>query len=426
MQAGIGFNLLGAAFNQGSTLVVNVVVANLLGREAFGRYTMVLATLATLATLGQLSMGYTATKHVAEFRSVEPGRTSRILGLCAVVSFVSALIAGLGLAVSAEWLARTVLDAPDLAPMLRLAAAAVFFTVLNGFASGALAGLERYSALAKTGVVSGTLYAVLCIVLARSFGLVGAVAGVALSALVQCGVLGMVLVREAARQGVAITGRGLWQERAILSTFAVPASLAGLVSLPALWIASALLARQPGGYHQLALFGAANSFRIMVLFVPQAVNNVGMSLLNNQRRSSAEAYTRVFWMNAALTAVSAVAVAGVLFLAGTPLLRMFGPAFTSGRPVLGILLGAAIVEAVAVAAYQIVVSRGRIWASLWCVSLPRDLSLVLLAAILTPALGAAGLATAYLVGWILSLLGILALVARLGVTESADVPVSAR
>ena len=78
MQAGVGFNLIGAAFNQGSTLVVNIVVANLLGREAFGQYTMVLATLATLATLGQLSMGYTATKHVAEFRSVQPARTSRI------------------------------------------------------------------------------------------------------------------------------------------------------------------------------------------------------------------------------------------------------------------------------------------------------------------------------------------------------------
>src|SRR5688572_4100733 len=62
MQAGVGFNLLGAAFNQGSTLIVNLAVANLLGTEAFGQYTMVLATIAAVATLGQLSMGYTATK----------------------------------------------------------------------------------------------------------------------------------------------------------------------------------------------------------------------------------------------------------------------------------------------------------------------------------------------------------------------------
>ena len=422
MQVGVGFNLLGAAFNQGSTLAVNIVVANLVGQEAFGRYTMVLATIATVATIGQLSMGYTATKHLAEFRSVDPSRASRMLGLFTGVSIVSALIAGLTLAATASWLASTILDAPDLAPMLRLAAAAVFFTVLNGFSSGALAGLERYAALAKVGVVSGTLYAIICIVLARAFGLIGAVAGVATSAFVQSVILGIVLVGEAARQGMTITGRGIWQERAILSAFALPASLTGLVSLPALWISSALLARQPDGYHQLALFGAANSFRTMVLFLPQAINNVGMSLLNNQRRSSTEGYAKVFWMNAGWTAGSALGTAGLLFLASGSLLSLFGTNFTAGRAALGILLGAAIVEAVANAAYQIVVSRGRMWASLLVVSLPRDLSLVLLAAALTPTLGAEGLAIAYAAAWVLALVGILSLVRQLGVSATPLVP----
>lgn len=426
MRAGVLLNLLGAAFNQGSTLVVNLVVANLLGRDAFGRYTMLLATLGTVATLAQLSMGYTATKHLAEFRAIDAPRASRILGLCALVALASALIAGLALAASAGWLARSVLGTPDLAPLLRITAAAVFCTVLTGFLSGALAGLESYSALARAGILSGTLYTALCVGLAHRFGLRGAVAGVTASALVQIGVLGAMLVRDARRQGLTMGFSGVWRERPILWSFALPASLNGLASLPAVWIASALLARQPGGYDQLALFGAANSFRTMVLFVPQAVNNVGMSLLNNQRRASAEGYRRVFWMNAALTLASAVAVAGALFLARVPLLGLFGPSFGAGSYALTILLGAAVVEAAAVAAYQIVVSRGRIWASLLCVSLPRDLSLVLLAAALTPALGAAGLATAYAAAWSIALAGILALVSRLGVGTSAPLPVSAR
>jgi len=426
MQTGVAFNLLAAGFNQGSTLVVNLVVANLLGREAFGKYTMVLTTLATLATLGQLSMGYTATKHVAEYRAVDPGRTSRILGLGAMVSFLSALAAALALALSAGWLARAGLETPDLAPLLRLTAAAVFFTVLTGFFSGALAGLEMYSTLAKAGVVSGLVYVALCIGLAYRFGLTGAVAGIAASALIQSAVLGLALVRGAARRNVPIAWRGSWQERAILWSFALPASLTGLLSLPAVWLANAVLALQAGGYQQLALFGAANTFRTMVLFVPQAINNVGMSLLNNQQRTSSEAYKRVFWMNAALTALSAVVTAAALFLAGAPLLRLFGPEFGAGRQALGILLGAAVIEAVAIAAYQIVVSRGRIWASLFFVSLPRDASLVLLAALLTPSFGAAGLAGAYAIGWTLALLGILALVSRLGISAAGPVAVPAR
>lgn len=414
----MAYNLVGATFNQGSTLLVNLVVANLLGRETFGRYTMLLVTVASLAALGQLSMGYTATKYVAEFRIVEPARASRILGLCAVVSGLAGLMAAGALALLAPWLAGPILGASELALELRIVAAAVFFTVMNGFMTGALAGLENYRALARAGVASGTIYAVLCTVSAGAYGLVGAVAGVTISAAVQFLILATLLVPEAARQGVPLTRRGLLQERTVLLNFALPTSLGALVSQPALWIASALLARQAGGYHQLALFGAANTFRAMVLFVPQAINNVGMSLLNNQRRSSRQGYRDVFWMNAVLTALVAVGMAGALFLAGGPLLRLFGPDFEDGRLVLGIMLAAAIVEAMAIAAYQVVVSRGRIWPSLMLVTAPRDVTLVVLAALLTPSLGAAGLAVAYGSGWILALLGIVVLVAGPRLAES--------
>jgi hypothetical protein len=81
-----------------------------------------------------------------------------------------------------------------------------------------------------------------------------------------------------------------------------------------------------------------------------------------------------------------------------------------------VLLVAAVIEAMAVAAYQIVVSRGSIWASLLGVSLPRELTIVTLAAVLSAPYGAVGLATAYAAGWTCALIGILVLVQRLGFT----------
>jgi len=356
---------------------------------------------------------------VAEFRSVDPEKASRILGLCTVVSVVAALIAAAGLAVLAGWLAGPMLGSPDLAPELRVAGVAVFFTIINGLMSGALAGLEGYRALAKAGIASGTIYALLCTVGAWAYGLAGAVTGVALSASAQSVVLGTYLRHEASRQGIAVQYRRMSDERAVFVGFAVPASLSAWLFQPALWIATALLARQPNGYGELALFGAANAFRSLVLFVPQAVNNVGMSLLNNQRQSSPDAYRSVFYLNAIMTTVAAVGAAAALFLAGSPLLRLFGPGFAEGHVVLGIMLAAGIIEALSVAAYQIVVSHGRIWTSLAFVSVPRDLSLVLIAALLTPTFGAAGLATAYATGWFFALLGILIIVSRLGLGAPA-------
>ena len=408
MQAGVALNMVAAAFNQGSTLLVNLVIANVLGRETFGQYTMVLATIATLGALSQMSMGYTATKHVAEFRSIDPARTSRILGLCGCVSAVMALAAALVLAGGGDWVASRVLEAPDLGFELRVAGGAVFFTVLNGFLSGALAGLESYPALARAGVVSGTAYALICTTLAWRLGLPGAVAGLAISAGVQFVVLAVLLSREAGRHGLLIARRGIWQERAIVTNFALPASIGGALYQPATWIGTALLAKQPGGFHELALFGAANMFRTMVLFVPQVINNVGMAVLNHQRRSNPEGYRNVFWVNAVMSIVAALGAAGLLLAAGALPLRLFGPDFTGGRVVLAVMLAAAVVETLTLAVYQIVVSRGQIWASLAFVSAPRDVSLIVLSVALVPLYGAAGLAGAYAIGWAVSLLGVVA------------------
>ena len=409
MQTGVALNMVAAVFNQGSTLLVNLVVANLLGRETFGEYTMVLATIATLGTLGQMSMGYTATKHIAEFRSIDKPRTSRILTLCAVISTASALIACLLLATGGGWIARSVLDAPALDFPLRVAAVAVFFTVLNGFLTGTLAGLEGYGSLARAGIISGIAYAAICSGLAWRFGLAGAVTGLGLSALVQSTVMIGFLGRELSRHGIRLARRGVWQEKSIVMHFALPATIGGALYQPATWIGTALLAKQPNGFDQLALFGAANTFRTMVLFVPQVINNVGMAVLNNQRRSNPRGFRRVFWLNAALSVTAALAAAIVILGLGSTPLRIFGPAFVEGRFVLTVMMAAAILEALTLAVYQIVVSRGQIWAALAFVSVPRDLALVVVALLLVPASQAVGLGTAYAIAWGVSLAGVSAI-----------------
>src|SRR6185437_14118299 len=87
---GLAFNVVGAVFNQGSTFIFNIVAANLLGRQAFGKYAMIQSTLATLAMIAQMSAGFTATKFVAEFRSTNPRRAGAILSMLATFSVCTA------------------------------------------------------------------------------------------------------------------------------------------------------------------------------------------------------------------------------------------------------------------------------------------------------------------------------------------------
>ena len=48
---GAALNLIAVAFNQGSTLIVNILVARILMKQTFGEYAMVQSTLLTMAAL---------------------------------------------------------------------------------------------------------------------------------------------------------------------------------------------------------------------------------------------------------------------------------------------------------------------------------------------------------------------------------------
>ena len=171
------------------------------------------ATLTTAGNLGQFATGYTATKYIAEFRTRNRARASRILGLCAVASTITGCLVAAALFFAAPVLAARAFHAPALATPLMIAAPAVMFIIMNGFRTGALGGLEGYGALARVGVISGIAYLALGSIGALLGGVNGALAGVAASAIVQWIVLGRLLAQETARRGLSTVYDHPWRER---------------------------------------------------------------------------------------------------------------------------------------------------------------------------------------------------------------------
>jgi O-antigen/teichoic acid export membrane protein len=412
---GVSWNMVATSFNQGSTFLVNIVLANIWGRHLFGEYAMVQSTLAVVTTMAQVSMGYTATKYVAEFRGREPERAGRILTLCGLVSVATATIAALVLLFGSRRLAADALSAPQLAPALMASAVLVFFAVMSGFLMGTLAGLEAYPALARAGIASGIIYVLLCSIGGSMAGVTGAVAAQAITAAVFFVILAWLVVREAATQRIRFRLHGASNEADVLFKFAAPAALNSFVALPAIWLANAILVRGPNGYDQLALFAAANNFRILVLFVPQIVNNVGMSLLNNERGArNAATYARLFWTNLMLTVAIALIGAAALVAAGPWVLRVFGSSFSEGYGVLVALMIAVIPEATALATVQPMLSQERVWTVFFGRVVPCYATLLGVAWFTVPSHGAVGLAFGWIAGWSVALLADVMLVWRTG------------
>jgi O-antigen/teichoic acid export membrane protein len=419
-QRGVVWSIAAALASSALNFILNILVARLLGRDGFGQFGIVQSTIATVAGLGQLAMGFTATKFVAEFRTAAPARAGRIIGLCSVVALVSGSVAAVVLYVMAPWLAATSLKAPELSGVLQVASVIVFFTVLTGYQMGTLAGFENYRALAFLALGSGAANLVASGLGAHFWGVGGAVTGLGCASAVQWVMFRWTVDAACRREGITISRRGLHSERHLLVSFALPAALGGLSSLPALWLGNAFLVRNADGFAQMALYTAAFSLRSFVFFLPSLVNRVSMSLLNHQRGlRNWHGYGRVFKMNLVATVGAVLAGALIVGTLGPWLLRAFGKDFRVGFPVLLVLLIAAVVESITGSLYQVVQAESRMWSSIFVIMLPRDLLIVLISYHLVPRMGALGLATAYTAGWSMACIATAIFAARIGIRVAA-------
>jgi O-antigen/teichoic acid export membrane protein len=410
---GVAWNVVATAFSQGSVFLANVIIARILGREVFGEFSMVQSTLLALTAIAQLATGITATKYVAEFRSTNKERASRVLGLCSVVTAITGIAATVLLLVGKGWLSTEVLKAPQIEPVFAIAAGAVLLSVMSGYQSGALAGFEGFRALAWASAAQGIFHLMLSSVLAWFWGIEGAFTGIVATAAIRWLIFNLALRAVSRAHGIRIEFANIWSERQILLYFALPSAIAGLTTLPSLWLGNAFLARRVDGFSQLAIYGAATSLKTLILILPQLLNTVGTSLLNNQRGlGNADQYRKVFWMNLAATTLSALAGAAVLVVLGKWLLSFFGAKFVEGYDVLLVLILSLLPEAMAVGCYQIIQSQARMWLSFFAVSLPRDSIMVVTAYLLVPSHGAIGLAWAYTISWVIALIVIIALAYR--------------
>jgi O-antigen/teichoic acid export membrane protein len=416
----VAWSLAAAVLSQGSTFLVSIVLARMLGRGEFGKFALVQGSMMALANMAQLATGYTATKYVAEFRAQQKSRAGGIAALCLLISASTAGATAVIMLALAEPLSQSVFKAVELASGMRWGSAYMFFMALSVCQIGILAGLESFRGTALASAVASGGYAAACIGLAFFVGLKGAFMGLALGGLVRYAVYQHQLRRAAKAQDIHLRIAKSHVEAAVLLTFGIPAALSGCIMACTTWTTSVILTSSAGGFDEMAIFTAANSFRLLTLFLPNVVNNVALALLNHALgHRSEETYRRGFRYSLGLIALTTTVAAALFAVAARPLLGFFGRDFRGGSQVMVLLLASTIFEGLGTALYQLVQSRGRMWLSLLGIVVPRETTLVVCALLLTRYSGAEGLATAYLVASAVGLFATVGAVVRI----SAALPV---
>ncbi len=404
--SGILWNFIATVFSQGSVFLTAIFLARILGKETFGEFGMIQSTLLTLAGLAQIATGLTATKYVAEFRLIDKKRAGRVLGLCSIMTVISGFVATVLLIFSASFLAEKIFKAPYLEDGLLIASAFVLFSVMNGFQTGALVGLERFKSLSVYGALLGIGYFIICVTGASFWGLYGAFAGMVISAMLRWLVYGMLLRREAEKQNITILYKEGFREKEVLYRFALPSAVSSMTTMPSVWLGNAFLVQQVNGFSEMGLYSAGINLRTIVLFLPYVINNVSLAIINSHKGSqNISSYSSSFFMTLKLTFFLALTGALVMWLSGEWVLQLFGKDFVGKYVTIMITLMSISVffEALNIAVHQLIQSHEKMWLSFFAIALPRDLTVVILAYFLTAHYGAAGLAGAYVAGYFLAL-----------------------
>lgn len=359
--------IIGALLSRGLALLSSIIVARILGRTVFGEFGMILSTVGTAGTFAGLGLGMASTKYMAHLRLSDPERAGKILALSSLVSLGSASIVSIGLFSGSSLLARQILHAPHLTLPLGIASGLIFFSVLNGVQTGALAGFEAFLVIVKTNFIAGISSFPLTLIGAWRWGISGAVLGMVLSMTVNWALNNRALRMACLKANIPYIFCGCWSERLMLWEFALPAALSGYLTAPIMWYANILLINRLHGYAEMGLFSAAQQWQAAILFVPTSLAPMVLSLMaNSHGDNNISNYWRMVKLSFAINAIIAGIVTVCISLLSHFIMNAYGQTFSEGWRVLVLLSITGFLVAVSNVVGQVIASSASMW---WGLSL---------------------------------------------------------
>jgi len=395
--ANFGWNIVGAAATQGATFAATLAIANLLGPGGLVRYFVAQNTTLTLANFFQAGLSLTLVNFIARHRTTRPARARAVFVFARRATLVLALIAAAVLALVARPVALRAYGDATLLPFVLLSAAAIPLATVQLVQNGALGGLEAFRDLARAAVTGGTIFLAAVVGGALLGGALGAAIGLAVATVARFFVYRHTLSAAFEKASVPEMpdSAPVWPE---IRNFALPAALPALTIGPALWLSNAALARN-AGLAALGVFSAMFLLKTAASFVPMQVGLVVLPRYSALRAAGDPAAARALWPAVAACAGMSAAV-GLALTAIAPFLpALFGAKFASGQALIPWLMLVSFFESTASILSVRFAGGDRMWHSFLGYSTPRDLLLVGLALLWTPAHGALGLVWAHAVAF---------------------------
>ena len=359
--SGAFWSFTGTALAKLLVLVASIICAHILSQQEYGEFGMVRSTISMFVVFGAAGLGLTATKFISEYRENHKERIAGIYLLTNGFAVVTGLIVTVIVLLIAPYLAQNTLHAPHLEPSIRVGAVLLFITILTGAQNGALTGVEDFKAIALNTLIGSIAESAFMLIGAYYWGVLGAVLGYGVGFIALYIANYISIRKDFGRLGVAVRLSSFRKEDLhLLYEFSLPAALCTIVVSPTIWVVKTILANNCG-FDELAIFEAADQWKIMILFIPSAVSQVVLPILSSIAGVDQTKFWKVLKINLYLNGGIALLMAVVVSLLSPFIMTLYGKAYVSDYWVLIILAVSTVFSSMANVVGLAISSRSKMW-----------------------------------------------------------------
>ena len=334
---GAFWSFSGTAMGKLCLLVAGILCAHLLKQEVFGQLGMIRSTLNIFIVFGASGIGVTATKLISTYRTNDIPRLLRMTRLTFRLAWVMALVLMVFCFVLARPIARHILHAEHLTFELQIASVLLLFSILYGVQNGVLTGLEQFKIMARNTFIGSFLEAVLMVAGAYFWGLTGAIVGLGIGLGALFWVNRLSIKKHYAQYVVGeMQSTHTPNDWSMLLNDCIPATLSALMVTPTFWGIRTILL-QYDGYNSLALFEAADQWKVMMLFIPTAISQMVLPILTSIRQQRQQ-FRHVLLVNIGLIVGISSMITLMVLLLGGPIMQLYGKGFSDKMPLVYLAL----------------------------------------------------------------------------------------
>ena len=357
---GAFWSMTGTAIGKLLVLVSGIVCARILGKEIFGEFSMVRSTIGIFIVLGSAGIGITATRFISLYRTTELSHSYSIYRLSMLFAICSGLLLTVGLMPLASTISQVILHSPQLTTAMQLAALILFASVLNATMNGVLTGLEDFKAIAINTLIGCSIESILMVAGAWYAGLYGAIIGFGLGIVAQYIANHIAVCKDFKKFGITATSKVERKDYRLIYSYCIPATLSALTVTPAFFMIRAMVVRE-AGYGELAIFEAADQWKVIILFIPTAVSQIVLPILSST--TDENKFSKALLANITLIGVVSIVTALIISLLSPYIMPLYGSNFDNQTPLM-LLAASTVFSAISNVIEMAACSKEKMWQSL--------------------------------------------------------------